>query len=67
MITEDAVSRIRAFRHAKKLPKATLAQNAGLSPNALRDMDAADWSPRYDTLKKLLEYIQQAAAASEAA
>lgn len=55
---EEAVTKIRSFRDSNGLKNATLAKLAGLSVNALRDLDSPDWSPRYDTLRKLLAYIE---------
>ena len=51
---DDTVSKIRAFQAKRGLRNATLAKNAGLSVNALRDLDSPEWAPRYDTLKKLI-------------
>jgi len=53
----DAVARIRAYARENKIRPATLAQKAGLSPNALRDLDNPDWKPRYATLLRLLAVV----------
>ncbi len=51
------IAAVRAFARDEKLRPATLAKNAGLSANALRDLDSSDWRPTTRTLDRLLTYI----------
>ena len=57
---QKAIARIRAFVASRDgLSKSGLAKRAGLSLNALRDLDKADWSPKPETLDKCLAAIAQ--------
>lgn len=55
-----AITRIRAFVASPHgLSKSGLAKEAGLSPNALRDLDKPEWNPTAETLDTLLKVIAE--------
>ena len=54
---DKAVARVRDFLVSSKMSKSGLAKEAGMSPNALRDLDRDDWNPTRETLDKLLATI----------
>ena len=57
---QKAIARVRAFVASREgLSKSGLAKRAGLSLNALRDLDKSDWSPKPDTLDKCLSAITE--------
>ena len=57
---EKAIDRIRAFVASRTgLSKSALAKRAGLSLNALRDLDKTDWNPKAETLDKCLSAIAE--------
>ena len=63
----DAIERVRRHLEKPGVTKTGLALAAGLSPNALRDVDHPDWNPSAKTLMALEPHIageaqQQAAA-----
>ena len=60
------IAAVRAFARQEKLRPATLAKGAGLSPNALRDLDSQDWAPNTRTLEKLLQFIADHKRAAKA-
>jgi len=62
---DQIIAQIRAFARERGLRPATLAQQAGLSPNALRDFDSSDWNPRTATLRKLSAYVQSEVGSSQ--
>lgn len=54
---DDVIARIRAFKTHTGKSKSELALDAGLSVNALRDMDKPEWSPTADTLRQVEKNI----------
>ena len=54
---DRTIQRIRAFAARRGLSKSRYALKAGLTVNALRGMDSAEWNPTAETLRKLEEII----------
>ncbi len=54
------LARVRDHLVETGLTRSALAKAAGLHANTLRDLDAADWNPTADTLKKLEAYLSGA-------
>lgn len=67
MSAQEILSRIRDFAAERKLRPTTLARMAGLHPNALRDMNKADWHPRFDTVEKLEKVMEDCRDSQQAA
>lgn len=59
---DRAIARVREFARVRRIAPSRLAIAAGLSPNALRDFDHPDWSPRLDTLKQLEDFVARSEA-----
>ena len=53
------IERLTAIIDTGEVSRAALARAAGLHPNSLRKLGAADWNPTADTLKRLEKLIQQ--------
>lgn len=53
---------IREFRRAKGWPIGRLAREAGLSWSVLQHMDADEWSPSSETIRRLLSVMQETTA-----
>jgi 3,4-dihydroxy 2-butanone 4-phosphate synthase/GTP cyclohydrolase II len=51
--------RLTAIIDTGEVSRAALARAAGLHPNSLRKLGAADWNPTADTLKRLEKLIQR--------
>jgi 3,4-dihydroxy 2-butanone 4-phosphate synthase / GTP cyclohydrolase II len=51
------IEKLRAHIADGGVSRSGLARAAGLHANTLRDMDAADWNPTADTLRKLETYL----------
>jgi len=54
---DDVIARIRAYKLHTGRRRSVLALDAGLSVNALRDMDDPEWSPTADTLRQLEKIV----------
>jgi 3,4-dihydroxy 2-butanone 4-phosphate synthase/GTP cyclohydrolase II len=54
------LDRVRDHLVETGLSRSGLAKAAGLHANTLRDLDAADWNPTADTLRKLESYLSGA-------
>jgi 3,4-dihydroxy 2-butanone 4-phosphate synthase/GTP cyclohydrolase II len=53
------IDRLTAIIDTGEVSRAALARAAGLHPNSLRKLGAADWNPTADTLKRLEKLIQR--------
>lgn len=53
----DLIKRIRDFAALPGWSKTKISREIGLSPNALRNLDADDFNPTADTLQKLETFI----------
>jgi ribosome-binding protein aMBF1 (putative translation factor) len=53
MLIERSIDRVRAFRKAMGWSIHRFATEASVADSTIRPMDANDWSPTADTLKKL--------------
>jgi 3,4-dihydroxy 2-butanone 4-phosphate synthase/GTP cyclohydrolase II len=53
------IERLTAIIDTGEISRAALARAAGLHPNSLRKLGAADWNPTADTLKRLEKLIQR--------
>jgi 3,4-dihydroxy 2-butanone 4-phosphate synthase/GTP cyclohydrolase II len=53
------IDQLTAIIDTGEVSRAALARAAGLHPNSLRKLGAADWNPTADTLKRLEKLIQQ--------
>jgi TolB-like protein len=53
------IERLEAIVATGEVSRAGLARAAGLHPNSLRKLGAADWNPTADTLKRLEKLIQR--------
>jgi 3,4-dihydroxy 2-butanone 4-phosphate synthase/GTP cyclohydrolase II len=53
------INQLTAIIDTGEVSRAALARAAGLHPNSLRKLGAADWNPTADTLKRLEKLIQQ--------
>src|SRR5680860_458529 len=58
----DLIERLNAIIATGEVSRAGLARAAGLHPNSLRKMGAADWNPTADTLTRLEKLIQRGSA-----
>ena len=56
------IERLSAIIETGEISRAGLARAAGLHPNSLRKLGAADWNPTADTLGRLEKLIQQGSA-----
>jgi lambda repressor-like predicted transcriptional regulator len=56
-MVNDAIERVRAHLKRDGVTKTGLALAAGLSPNALRDVDHPDWNPSAKTLMALEPHV----------
>jgi 3,4-dihydroxy 2-butanone 4-phosphate synthase / GTP cyclohydrolase II len=52
-----SIDRIREHVTSGKVSRSGLARAAGLHANTLRDLDAPDWNPTAETLRKLETYL----------
>lgn len=57
----ELIKSIRTFAALPGWSKTKLAREAGLSPNALRDLDDGGFNPTADTLDKLETFISKQA------
>ena len=64
MSSTDLISRVRVLVEAGNVTKSGLARAAGLHANTLRDLDAAEWNPTAETLRKLEEWLAYGADGS---
>src|SRR5437588_11113309 len=53
------IERLNAIIETGEVSRAGLARAAGLHPNSLRKLGAADWNPTADTLGRLEKLIQR--------
>ncbi len=53
------IDQLTAIIDTGEVSRAALARAAGLHPNSLRKLGAADWNPTADTLKRLEKLIQR--------
>ena len=67
MMTDRAIARIRAYRRFKGWSLTRLAGAAGMSESTIRHLDAPDWSPTADTMRRLEAVIPSEFEAAEAA
>ena len=51
------IAKLRALVNDGGMSRSGLARAAGLHANTLRDLDAPDWNPTADTLRKLETFI----------
>src|SRR5207302_8774128 len=56
------IERLNAIIETGEVSRAGLARAAGLHPNSLRKLGAADWNPTADTLGRLEKLIQRGSA-----
>ena len=56
-MSSTLIDRIRALVVDTPVSRSGLARAAGLHANTLRDLDAPDWNPTADTLRKLEAYL----------
>jgi 3,4-dihydroxy 2-butanone 4-phosphate synthase/GTP cyclohydrolase II len=56
------IDQLTAIIDTGEVSRAALARAAGLHPNSLRKLGAADWNPTADTLKRLEKLIQRGTA-----
>jgi ribosome-binding protein aMBF1 (putative translation factor) len=61
-LLEQTRSRITKFLFDSGMSKSTLAVKAGLSVNALRDIEYETWNPTFSTVQKLLNVVDSNAA-----
>ena len=54
----DAMEIVRAFANAGHMSRSNLAREAGLTRNALQNINKPGWSPTPETLDKLLTFIR---------
>tara|TARA_Y100000310_G_scaffold53134_1_gene48730 strand:+ start:5648 stop:5845 length:198 start_codon:yes stop_codon:yes gene_type:complete len=54
---DTSITFIRAYADATGIKPASLAVQAGLSINALRDLHKDTWNPTVETLRKVLAVI----------
>ncbi|MHB9879858.1 3,4-dihydroxy-2-butanone-4-phosphate synthase [Pacificimonas sp. ICDLI1SI03] len=60
----DLIERARDLVASGRMTKSGLARAAGLHANTLRDMNAPEWNPTSDTLKKLQRVLDAGTATS---
>ena len=58
----DALDRIRRAVADGVLKKSKLAEEAGVSIDALSGVESEDWNPRSDTVQKLIDALDRIAA-----
>ena len=58
-MSTSLIERIEAIIATGEISRSGLARAAGLHPNSLRKLGAADWNPTADTLSRLEKLIQQ--------
>jgi len=63
-MSTSIIERVRARISEGAISKSGLARAAGLHANTLRDLDAADWNPTAETLRKLEEWFAYGSDAS---
>ncbi len=56
-MTTSIIDRVRVLVEEGSVTKSGLARAAGLHANTLRDLDAADWNPTTETLRKLEDWL----------
>src|SRR6478609_6876268 len=61
-MSTNLIERIEAIIATGEVSRAGLARAAGLHPNSLRKLGAADWNPTADTLGRLEKLIQRGSA-----
>jgi 3,4-dihydroxy 2-butanone 4-phosphate synthase/GTP cyclohydrolase II len=61
-VSTSLIERINAIIATGEVSRAGLARAAGLHPNSLRKLGAADWNPTADTLGRLEKLIQRGTA-----
>ena len=59
-MAHELIERIRDLVTAGSVTRSGLARAAGLHANTLRDLDAPDWNPTADTLRKIERYLLRA-------
>ncbi|MEO5773649.1 MAG: 3,4-dihydroxy-2-butanone-4-phosphate synthase [Sphingomicrobium sp.] len=59
-MSSNLIDRINAVIATGEVTRAGLARAAGLHPNSLRKLGAADWNPTADTLMRLEKLLQSA-------
>ncbi len=63
-MSTTVIDRVRVLVEEGSVTKSGLARAAGLHANTLRDLDAADWNPTAETLRKLEEWMAYGSDAS---
>jgi 3,4-dihydroxy 2-butanone 4-phosphate synthase / GTP cyclohydrolase II len=63
-MSTTVIDRVRVLVEEGSITKSGLARAAGLHANTLRDLDAADWNPTAETLRKLEEWMAYGSDAS---
>jgi 3,4-dihydroxy 2-butanone 4-phosphate synthase/GTP cyclohydrolase II len=63
-MSTSVIDRVRVLVEEGSITKSGLARAAGLHANTLRDLDAADWNPTAETLRKLEEWMAYGSDAS---
>ena len=58
-MSTQLIEKLRHLVTEGGLSRSGLARAAGLHANTLRDLDAADWNPTAETLRKLESYLFQ--------
>src|SRR3954466_8873499 len=61
-MSTSLIERLNAIIETGEVSRAGLARAAGLHPNSLRKLGAADWNPTADTLNRLEKLIQRGSA-----
>ena len=56
-MSQALIAQLRTLVSEGGISRSGLARAAGLHANTLRDLDAADWNPTADTLRKLETYL----------
>jgi 3,4-dihydroxy 2-butanone 4-phosphate synthase / GTP cyclohydrolase II len=56
-MSTSIIDRVRVLVEEGSVTKSGLARAAGLHANTLRDLDAADWNPTTETLRKLEDWL----------
>ena len=64
VIATSVISRVRVLVEEGSVTKSGLARAAGLHANTLRDLDAAEWNPTAETLRKLEDWMAYGSDAS---
>ncbi len=63
-MSTSVIDRVRVLVEEGSVTKSGLARAAGLHANTLRDLDAAEWNPTAETLRKLEEWMAYGSDAS---